>query len=188
MHATIQTASGRYLDLSAPSPRHIDIGDIAHALSNICRFGGHTREFYSVAQHSVMASRIVPPEHALAALLHDAAEAYIGDMVLPAKQLLPQFRTLEADVWQAVAVAFGLPEELPPCVKRADLVILATERRDLLSEQATPWPVLEGVTPLPAVIAPWKPSDACALFELRYWEIRDRRSAEQRSVAQGGAT
>ena len=183
MYATIQTASGRYVDLSAPSPRHIEIGDIAHALSNICRFGGHTREFYSVAQHSVMASRIVPPEHALAALLHDAAEAYVGDMVLPAKQMLPEFRTLEADVWQAVAVAFGLPEELPACVKRADLVMLATERRDLMAEQSTPWPVLEGVTTLPDAITPWKPSDARALFVLRYWEIKDRMLAAERSAA-----
>ncbi|MDP3425521.1 MAG: HD family hydrolase [Burkholderiaceae bacterium] len=172
MHATIQTASGRYANLVAPLPHHIDIGDIAHALSNICRFGGHTREFYSVAQHSVLVSRIVPHEHALAALLHDAAEAYVGDVTLPLKQLLPDYRTIEASIWRAIASSFDLPADLPACVKRADLVLLATERRDLMKEQDTPWPVLDGVPPLPAPIDPWPPSHARAMFVMRYWDLR----------------
>lgn len=172
MHATIQTASGRYANLIAPLPHHIDIGDIAHALSNICRFGGHTREFYSVAQHSVLVSRIVPPEHALTALLHDAPEAYVGDVTLPLKRLLPDYRTIEASIWLVIASNFGLPVDLPSCVKRADLVLLATERRDLMKEQDTPWPVLDGVSPLPDWINPWMPTHARAEFEMRYWDLR----------------
>lgn len=172
MYATIQTASGRYANLVAPLPHHIDIGDIAHALSNICRFGGHTREFYSVAQHSVLASRIVPSEFALAALLHDAPEAYVGDVTLPLKHLLPDYRAIETAIWRVIADCFDLPVDLPSCVKRADRVLLATERRDLMKEQDTPWPVLDGVPPLPDVIDPWGPSHARAEFVMRYWDLR----------------
>lgn len=171
MNATIQTASGRYASLTAPRPHDIDIGDIAHALSNICRFGGHTREFYSVAQHSVLASRIVPPEDALAALLHDAGEAYVGDMVLPLKNLLPEYRLIESGMWLAISMAFGVPLKMPASVKRADLVLLATERRDLLCEQALPWVVLDGVDPLPEVIDPWPAGCARAEFVMRYREL-----------------
>lgn len=172
MYATIQTASGRYANLVAPLPHHINIGDIAHALSNICRFGGHTREFYSVAQHSVLVSRFVPPEHALPALLHDAPEAYVGDVILPLKRLLPDYRAIEASIWRVIASNFGLPVDLPRCVKRADLVLLATERRDLMNEQDTPWTVLDGVVPLPEPIDPWTPSHARAEFVMRYWELK----------------
>lgn len=178
VNACIQTASGRYADLLDPQPHHIDIGDIAHALANLCRFGGHTREFYSVAQHSVLASRIVPREHALTALLHDATEAYVGDMVLPLKDLLPGYRLLEASVWRRIAAHYGLPIVLPGCVKRADLVLLATERRDLMNEQAEPWPVLENVPTLPDTIKPWTPVNARAQFVLRFWELRPRAAGD----------
>ena len=76
--ATIQTSSGRYIDLLAPSSGDIAIEDIAHALSHIARFNGHTSEFYSVAQHCVLCSRVNPGVMSFEKLLHDAAEAYIG--------------------------------------------------------------------------------------------------------------
>jgi len=92
------TASGKRFWPLDPRPEDICIEDIAHALSHICRFGGHVREPYSVAQHSVIVSMIVKPENALYGLLHDAAEAYAGDMVRPLKRGMPAYRSIESAV------------------------------------------------------------------------------------------
>jgi 5'-deoxynucleotidase YfbR-like HD superfamily hydrolase len=72
----------------------LNFDDIAHALSNICRYAGHTKRFYSVAEHCVVMAELFPDE-AKAALLHDAAEAYFGDLPRPIKQMFPQFREME---------------------------------------------------------------------------------------------
>jgi 5'-deoxynucleotidase YfbR-like HD superfamily hydrolase len=130
----IQTYSGKKFDLLNPTPESISIFDIAHALSNICRYTGHTKEFYSVAQHSVLASVNVPPKDALAGLLHDATEAYLTDISKPLKMLLPEYCKLEDKIYKIIAAKFGLPAELPASVKEADLRLLATEKRDLLEK------------------------------------------------------
>lgn len=167
----ILTATGRYFSFVDPEASEFDIRDIAHALSNTCRFAGHVRSFYSVAQHSDMVSRLVPPEMALAGLLHDAAEAFIGDVTRPLKQLLPEYKTIERRVERAVFRRFGLPETLPPEVKRADMVMLATERRDLMPDNDVFWPILEGVEPLWATLHPQAPAIACANFLHRYEQL-----------------
>lgn len=99
---------------------HIDdvaIEDIAHGLAYQCRFNGQTREFYSVAQHSVMVMNLVPEEHRLAALLHDAAEAYLGDMVKPLKNLFPAFSEIEAQVMATIGQRFE--SNWPNCIHRS---------------------------------------------------------------------
>jgi len=167
----ILTASARHFNYLDPRPDDIDILDIAQALSNECRFGGHTYAFYSVAQHSWLTSHVVPRKYALEALLHDAQEAYIKDIMSPFKRLLPDYQVIEARVDRVVRSCFGLPSTMTPEVKRADLILLATERRDLMPHDATPWPILEGVEPLPRKIVAMQPARAQAIFIKRYVEL-----------------
>lgn len=177
---TILTASGMPLSLTYPSPKLIDDQDIAKALSRICRFGSHTRQFYSVAQHCVLASQLVPQEDALAALLQDATKAYIGDMVTPLKSLMPAFKQIEQRIWTAIADRFGIDPVMPASVKQVDLQLLATERRDLLPESSQVWPCLEGVEPLPDPIEPW----SSQLAEMA-WELCLEELTSQREVSHG---
>lgn len=167
----ILTHSGKHFDLIDPQPSMINVLDIAHALSNCCRYAGHCRYYYSVAQHSVLASQIVPPEFALEALLHDASEAYIGDVTRPLKHLLPDYRAIEHKVEAAIRSAFGLPEAQSYPVTIADRIMLATERRDLMPEDAAEWPVLQGVTPMSAPIRAVMNHHAKSLFMHRLLEV-----------------
>lgn len=174
------TASGHRFFLLDPRPEDIRIEDIAHALAQVCRFGGHCQPFYSVAQHSVLVSRVVPPEHALAGLLHDAPEAYVGDVIRPLKRLLPEYRKIEDRVWSAICRRFGIAEQLPTEVKHADMVALATERRDLVRvahERAGEWRWIEdelGVSPHPEPITALVPGEARRLFVARFRDLTGR--------------
>ena len=167
----ILTASGRHFDYIDPRPEDIHILDIAQGLASEARYNGHTRGFYSVAQHSWLASQVVPREFALEALLHDATEAYCKDIPRPLKELLPDYREIEARVDGTVRALFGLPSSMSAPVKRADLILLATERRDLMPRDATPWAILDGIEPLPRKIIPMQPPRAQAMFLKRYIEL-----------------
>jgi hypothetical protein len=111
----IYTYHGHRFDYAAPQPAMIDPRDIAHALSHLARFNGHTHRHYSVAEHSINVARLVGPSAARLALLHDAAEAYTGDIVTPLKRLIPGFREIEERITAVINERFGLnptPEQL----------------------------------------------------------------------------
>jgi len=167
------TYSGKKFDIVDPKPEQICIKDIAHALSKQCRFNGHCREFYSVAQHSALVARFVSPEYRLAALLHDATEAYVGDLVSPLKAMLPDFKVIENNIWQIIADKFGVPRELPPEVKHVDLMMLATEKRDLMPALPESWPMLDGIEPVPSLIMPQSPAQAEQYFLHQFHLLTD---------------
>jgi len=150
-----QTSSGRVFPLPNFTPSDFYIEDIAHALALQCRFNGHCMMFYSVAQHALMVSSLVPKEYAMWGLLHDASEAYLSDVVAPFKDLMPEYKRMEDRVMEAITIRFGLQEPMPTCVRQADLIALATEKRDILVPEAKLWESLEGIEPLKAKIEPW---------------------------------
>jgi len=172
----IQTLSGKHFDYLNAQTDDVDIEDIATALSNICRFAGHLPEFYSVAQHSVLCSQIVPQEYAFEALLHDAAEAYCQDIPAPLKRLLPDYRRIETLVDDLIRSKFGLPLHQSDLVKYADLTMLATERRDLEIDDGTPWLILEGIPASDLIqVVPLRPGQAYGLFMNRFNELSEAR-------------
>lgn len=161
--------SGNFYDFLSPETSQFTIEDIAHALGNECRFGGHTRVFYSVAQHSVMVSYLVPPEHQFPALMHDSPEFTLKDIMKPLKRLLPDYQALEERNERAILGRFGISLPLHPSIKHADMIMLATEKRDLM-------PPLEiddcqGVQPLGEVIVPLSSHMAKRAFLRRYQEL-----------------
>lgn len=170
----VLTFSGHYLNVLHPDPVMISITDIAHALSQINRFGGHTREPYSVAQHSVLVSHLVPPQYRLQALLHDAAEAYLGDIVSPVKYVvgMEPLRDMESTLQAAIFHKFGMgmaqDSTCLDAIRHADLTMLATERRDLMPTDDEQWPVLAGIAPLKSRISPMDAYDAKTTFLLRF--------------------
>ncbi|MCG3181412.1 MAG: hypothetical protein BIFFINMI_03805 [Phycisphaerae bacterium] len=167
----IQTYTGRQMFPFAPEADQIDIHDIAHALAGLCRFTGHTRQFYSVAQHSVLVARECPPEFRAFGLMHDAAEAYINDIARPIKQRtcliqddgsVMRVEGVELRVQEAIAKRFNLPwpmsDECEQAVKEIDTRLLLTEKRDLLTVEPAKWSVTG--KPFDWRIEPWSPQRA----------------------------
>lgn len=172
----IQTLSGKKFNYINPTVSDVDPEDIGTALSNICRFSGHLPEFYSVAEHSVHTSYIVPPEFAFEALMHDAAEAYCQDVPSPLKALLPDYRRIEARVDGLIRSVFELPKVMSPVVKYADLIMLATERQQLEIDDGTEWPCLKGIPSSDIIqITPLRPGQAFGLFMTRFTELTGER-------------
>jgi len=173
MRTSIITLNCSYFDFVDMRKNRIDIESIATSLSNICRFTGHVSGHYSVAQHSVLVSHLVEPEFAMQGLLHDAAEAFIGDVSAPLKQLLPDYRRIEERVERFVFPALGLPYPLAPEVKIADLCALATEDRDVAPDHddAWEWEFMPGIKPAKDKIDPWPAPIAQRIFLMRYAEL-----------------
>lgn len=152
------TRSGNKFFPLDPKPDEIRIEDIAFALSNICRFGGHV-EFYSVAEHCCHVSDACPPSLRLAGLIHDATEAFIGDMVRPLKHQMPSYQSLEQELWKRIAAKFGIAEDLTR-IKFFDNRALLAERNHLMEpgKNTRDWYWDHaGVTPLECKIHCWSP-------------------------------
>lgn len=131
----IQTYTGKKFYLMNPTPDMICIEDIAHALSMACRFAGHIRDFYSVAEHSYWVSSLCLPENQLAGLLHDASEAYIADIASPFKPMLTNYKELEYGVMKVIAEKFGFDFPFNDDVIQSDVGMLKAEAKQLLANR-----------------------------------------------------
>ncbi len=194
----IQTYTGLVMYPLDPRPEEICIEDIAHALSNLCRFTGHCREFYSVADHSVRVSYACDPQDALWGLLHDAPEAYLADMSRPIKRYSPFgqiYKGVEDRLMNQIVIKFGLSQfGTPASVIEADTVLLMTEKRDLMHGCNKPWE--DTAQPLKAVIEPLPPSHARLNFMRRFRQLtastrtsdpngRDIQNSNKKEVTNG---
>lgn len=169
----IRTFTGRQYWPMDPRAEDICIEDVAHALSNLCRFTGHTSRFYSVGEHSLYVSRLVPAELAFAGLMHDAHEAYVNDIARPFKLSLPEYKAAEDRNWLAMAEAFDLDPVQESEIKDADNAMFRAERIQLMP--ANPLTqgdiVVDGYTPdLPAL--GMLPTVAEREFLKRFHELR----------------
>jgi hypothetical protein len=177
----IQTYTGRQFWPLDPRPDEIHIDDIAHALSLQCRYAGHCRRFYSVAEHSVLLARYVSPKNALWALLHDASEAYLVDVPRPIKPALTGYKAIENEVMAAVADRFGLSSSMPAEVHDADMRICVDEK----AQNMTPglmWGI-DGLKPIGAKLQFWSPEQAESAFVKTYCDLAAWRSERDEPVA-----
>jgi 5'-deoxynucleotidase YfbR-like HD superfamily hydrolase len=140
-----------------PRPEDLNLADIAHALSNICRYGGHCKNFYSVAEHCVLMSEKVTGRNKLWALLHDATEAYLMDLPRPIKPYLPGYAEYETKLMKCIAERYGLPYEMPAEVKDADNRIIFDEMTQNMSYVPDKYKAL---TPLGVTLEYWTPNEA----------------------------
>jgi uncharacterized protein len=182
--AWISTYTGKKFFLLHPRLKDIDIRDIAHALSMQCRWTGHPKFHYSVAQHSWYCSYLVPPSEAFDALMHDASEAYLGDMNRPLKHFTgagPAYRAIEAVVQNAIAVRFEMRLVEPESVHIADNLMLYAEKKQLIRSkfrEAQKW----GRGAANVKITRWTPEKAERMFLKRFRElIREHKNATARS-------
>ena len=170
----VETSQGRAFEYQDLVSNRYDIKEIAAALSKQCRYNGHTSRFYSVAEHCIIlanyAAANLGHDEAIQMLLHDAAEAYIGDHVLPVKNMLPEIRNLEDALDEIIAFQFGLAFPFPEYVKELDYSIVLDERRALFPNSRWTWQAEQaGLKPLGVTIVGWSPEYAEAVY-LQTWQ------------------
>ncbi len=172
---TILLGSGSYFDFHDPEGSEITIEDIAYGLAYEGRCAGQCfsrilqrRVFYSVAEHCVRMSFAVSEEFALQALMHEVGEAVCGDMTAPLKSLNPDYKAIEKRCEAAILSKFGVVMTNPLEIKRADVRMLATERRDLLPWRGEQWSNNDQMQAYDFEIVPWEPDFAAQSFLLRY--------------------
>jgi len=162
----METYGGRKFYLLESDTCKIFIDDIAWALSNICRFNGHCKNFYSVAEHSIMVSRYTSINNKKWGLLHDAAEAYIGDLSRPLRACFKDgvIEKIENVILEAVANQFSLPFPIPEEVKRVDNLILASEAKLLMVSHGNDWELEESPDHHISNLECWPPKEAYDRF------------------------
>jgi len=175
---TILLGSGTYFDFEDPESCEITLEDIAYGLAFEGRCAGqcysrilNVRVFYSVAEHCVRMSRAVAPELAMQALMHEVGEAVCGDMTAPLKSLNPSFKAIEKRCEAAILKKFGVEMTHPLEIKKADVRMLATERRDLLPWRGERWSKEDEAIPYDFEIVPWDPARAGLEFMMRFDEL-----------------
>lgn len=175
----IETFTGRKFYFLNPTPDQFNIIDIAHALSMTCRYTGHSNKFYSVGEHSWHMSRMLgnlPKEIQLAALLHDASEAYITDIASPVKMHLPDYKVIEDHIMREMCKRFMIEYPIHPAVKVADLTMLSIEANFLLPSRGNDWEMWKE-NKRPAIMQEYKPigmlpAQAKQLFLDKYFELK----------------
>jgi 5'-deoxynucleotidase YfbR-like HD superfamily hydrolase len=174
-YSTITLQSGAIFDYQNPWNSGFTIEDIAHGLSNICRYAGQCRAFYSVAEHCLHVSEVAKG-HEYAALLHDAAEAFIGDVPGPLKCQLSDYRQVEGEVERAIFSRFGLPTPLPKEVKNADMRVLASEQAQIMRPGTDSWAQTSGLAYADITVLHLPPADAKQMFldRFEYFSSRQR--------------
>jgi uncharacterized protein len=135
----IQTYSGILVDIKTPNPNTILVCDIAKHLSQLCRYTGASRSFYSVAEHSVLVANLCPQDLKLIGLLHDSAEGFLGDCSTILKNLLPEYQKLEKTMNEAIIKRFDLGIPDFNCVKIYDRIALDIESKVLMGPRHPVW-------------------------------------------------
>jgi uncharacterized protein len=159
-----------------------DIGAIAHALSHICRFTGHSRKFYSVAEHSILVSRIMEDQglgDPMEGLMHDGVESVLADVARPIKVLLKDYKALERALDSAMRKQFALPEQMTDGCKKADTIALLIEAASLMPNKGTNFEDMPDDCVLAArkatyMVSCWTPENARERFMTRMHDVRRR--------------
>lgn len=175
---SITTLSGRWFDILHPDSYNYNIEEIAEALSRLCRYTGHTNGFYSVAEHSVLVSHAVPEKYALIGLLHDASEAFVGDVSSPLKALLPGYRDIENNIQQAIANHFFLSYPFPEEIHDADKRVYWLERKYVAPGVDKLWHQEYRASRSVPRPEGFLPEDAYHFFVERYKEIINDRDGQ----------
>lgn len=191
--SAMETFTGKMFDVFDPDPNEIDIFDIAHHLSLMTRFNGACKWFYSIAQHSILCSQHSKDYHyqrpseeklALALLMHDAAEAYVGDIVRPIKRSITDFKVIENKVMDAINERFDLPyvaeiRAYKAAVKEVDNRMLVTEKLQLMNPNVR-WAIEDIFEPYETEIEIWQPRAAEMLFLSRFARYRPDEVTSER--------
>lgn len=171
----MQTYTGGVFWPLKPEQSDIRFEDISSALSKMCRYGGHCTRFYSVAEHCVHVASVVSDKHKLTALLHDASEAYLSDVIRPVKPFLQNYYEIEDRLMKAIADRFGITWPLPDEVKRADNAILADERKQNMAFMDVPAEMWGDVLPpLGVTLQFWNPHEAQYQFSTAFYRFGGR--------------